>query len=173
MLHLEREARDWSTYNEYSFRIILLLLYVYCSRAHPHFPSQFRRRRLQDFFTSSANSPKSWWEGNLLFMRKASKFFETYFRKHSNDTKKRKLKAEHPSDRTNKRAFTSCKKRRPRDVSLVSVVLGGSRGQVFVSRFAQLPFFATSTAFCCCHVRYDTRKVRYVADAIVASSRRP
>ena len=52
MLHLEREARDWSTYNEYSYRIILLLLYkyVYCSRAHPHFPSQFRRRRLQDFF---------------------------------------------------------------------------------------------------------------------------
>ena len=51
MLHLERQARDWSTYNEYSYRIILLLLlYVYCSRAHPHFPSQFRRRRLQDFF---------------------------------------------------------------------------------------------------------------------------
>ena len=49
MLYLEREARDWSTYNEYSYRIILLLLYVYCSRAHPHFPSQFRRRRLQDF----------------------------------------------------------------------------------------------------------------------------
>ena len=51
MLHLEREARDWSMYNEYSYRIILLLLlYVYCSRAHPHFPSQFRGRRLQDFF---------------------------------------------------------------------------------------------------------------------------
>ena len=51
MLHLEREARDWSTYNEYSYRIILLLLlYVYYCRAHPHFPSQFRRRRLQDFF---------------------------------------------------------------------------------------------------------------------------
>ena len=50
MLHLEREARDWSTYNEYSCRIILLLLYVCCSRAHPRFPSQFRRRRLQDFF---------------------------------------------------------------------------------------------------------------------------
>ena len=51
MLHLEREARDWSTYNEYSYRIILLLLlYVYYSRANPHFPSQFRRRRLQDFF---------------------------------------------------------------------------------------------------------------------------
>ena len=32
MLHLEREARDWSTYNEYSYRIILLLLYVYCTR---------------------------------------------------------------------------------------------------------------------------------------------
>ena len=51
ILHLEREARDWSTYNEYSYCIILLLLlYVYCSRAHPHFPSQFRRRRLQIFF---------------------------------------------------------------------------------------------------------------------------
>ena len=48
-LHLEREARDWSTYNEYSHRIILLLLllYVYCSRVHPHFPSQFRRRRVE------------------------------------------------------------------------------------------------------------------------------
>ena len=29
--------------------ILLLLLYVHCSRAHPHFPSQFRRRLLQDF----------------------------------------------------------------------------------------------------------------------------
>ena len=29
--------------------LLLLLLYVYCSRAHPHFPSQFRRCRLQDF----------------------------------------------------------------------------------------------------------------------------
>ena len=35
MLHLEREARDWSAYNEYSYRIMLLLQYVYCSRAHP------------------------------------------------------------------------------------------------------------------------------------------
>ena len=51
MLRLEREARDWSTYNGYSYRIILLLLlYLCCSPAHPHFPSQFRRRRLQDFF---------------------------------------------------------------------------------------------------------------------------
>ena len=52
MLHLERETGDWSTYNEYSYRIILqqLLLYVYCSRARPRFPSKFRRRRLQDFF---------------------------------------------------------------------------------------------------------------------------
>ena len=51
MLHVEREARDWSTCNEYSYRIILLLLlYVYCSCAHPHFPSQVRRRGLQDFF---------------------------------------------------------------------------------------------------------------------------
>ena len=50
-LHLEREARDWSTYNEYSYRLILLLLlYVYCSHARPHSPFQFRRRRLQDFF---------------------------------------------------------------------------------------------------------------------------
>ena len=29
MLHLEREARDRSTYNEYSYRIILLLLLLY------------------------------------------------------------------------------------------------------------------------------------------------
>ena len=39
MLHLEREARDWSTYNEYSYRIILLLLlqlYVYCSLSLIH-----------------------------------------------------------------------------------------------------------------------------------------
>ena len=50
MLDLEREARDWSTYNEHSYRIVLLLLlYVCCSRAHPHFPSQFRKRRLHDF----------------------------------------------------------------------------------------------------------------------------
>ena len=51
MLHREREARDRSMYNEYSHRILLLLLllYVYCSRAHPYFPSLFRRRRLQDF----------------------------------------------------------------------------------------------------------------------------
>ena len=36
MLHLEREARDWSTYNEYSYRIILLLLLylVYIVVAH-------------------------------------------------------------------------------------------------------------------------------------------
>ena len=66
MLHLEREARDWSTHDEYSYRIILL--YVYCSRAHPHFPSQFQRRRLQDLLTSSANTPKTWWEGNLPFL---------------------------------------------------------------------------------------------------------
>ena len=76
MLHLEREARDWSTYNEYSYRLILLLLlYVYCSRAHPHFPSQFRRRRLQDFLTSSANTPKSWWEGNLFFLAEGKQIF--------------------------------------------------------------------------------------------------
>ena len=46
MLHLEREARDWSTYNEYSYRIImLLLLCVYCSRAHPHCLLLRRRRK--------------------------------------------------------------------------------------------------------------------------------
>ena len=55
MLHLEREARDWSTYNEHSYRM-LLLLYVYCSRAHPHFPSQFRRRRPKDIFLPVAQT---------------------------------------------------------------------------------------------------------------------
>ena len=71
MLHLELGALDWSTYNEYSYRIILLLLllYVLFFRAHPYFPSQFRKRRLQRFFfTSSANTPKTWWEGNFPFL---------------------------------------------------------------------------------------------------------
>ena len=61
MLHLEREARGWSTYNEYSYRIVLLLLlYVCCSRAHPHFPSQFRRRRLQDLVHLWPKHTKYW-----------------------------------------------------------------------------------------------------------------
>ena len=34
MLHLEREARDWSTYNEYWYRIILLLLLYVVVLAH-------------------------------------------------------------------------------------------------------------------------------------------
>ena len=69
MLHLEREARDGSTYNEYSYRTILLLLpYIYCSRAHPHFPSQFRGVASRILFSASANTPKTGWEGNLLFL---------------------------------------------------------------------------------------------------------
>ena len=69
MLHLEREARDWSEYNEYSYRIILLLLlYVHRSRAHPHFPSQLRRRRLHDYVYLLRKDTKTWWEGNLLFL---------------------------------------------------------------------------------------------------------
>ena len=70
MLHLEREARDWSTYNEYSYRIILLLLlYVYCSRAHiPISLLNFEGVAYRILFTSSANTPKTWWEGNLLFL---------------------------------------------------------------------------------------------------------
>ena len=37
------------------------------------------------FFTSisSANSPKSWWEGNLVFYAEGKYIFKTYFRKHS------------------------------------------------------------------------------------------
>ena len=86
MLHLKREARDWSTYNEYSYRIILLLLlYVYCSRAHPHFPSQFWRRRMQDLVLPLAQTHKKLGRKAIyFFQRNASKFLETYFRKHSN-----------------------------------------------------------------------------------------
>ena len=84
MLHLERGARDWSTYNEYSYRIILLLLYVYCSRAHPRFPSQFRRRRQQDFFLPLARTHQNpGGKAIYFFVRKASKLLETHFRSHS------------------------------------------------------------------------------------------
>ena len=74
MLHLEGEARDWSTYNEYSFRIILMMLI-------PISQLNFEGVECRILFTSCANTPKTWWEGNLLFLRKASKFLETYFRK--------------------------------------------------------------------------------------------
>ena len=60
--YLEREARDWSTYHEYSYRIILLLLlyvFFFQSRAHHHFPPQFRRRRLQDFVYLSREHTKN------------------------------------------------------------------------------------------------------------------
>ena len=76
MLHLEREARDWNTYNEYSYRTILLLLYVYCSRAHPRFPSKSGGVACRIFFTSTANSPKSWWEGNLVFYAEGRYIFK-------------------------------------------------------------------------------------------------
>ena len=89
MLHLEREARDWSTYNEYSYRIILLLLYkyVYCSRAHPRFPSKFRRRRLQDFFDLYRKLTKILVGRQFSFLcgrQDLGTFLKTYFRKHSN-----------------------------------------------------------------------------------------
>ena len=85
MLHREREARDWSTYNEYSYRIILLLLlYVFVVAHIPISLLNFGGVACRIFFTSSANSPKSWWEGKLVFMWKASTFLKTYFRKHSN-----------------------------------------------------------------------------------------
>ena len=42
----------------------------------------------------------------------------------------------------------SSKARRTRDASPVSVVFGEDRGQVLLSRFAQLPFVATCTACC-------------------------
>ena len=95
MLHLEREARDWSTSNEYkySYRIILLLLlYVYFSRAHPRFPSKFRRRRLHDFFYLYRKLAKilvgrqfSFLSGKQVHFKKRT-FANTLFRKH----KKRK-----------------------------------------------------------------------------------
>ena len=46
---LETGVRTTSTRIVYQV-ILLLLLYVYCSRAHPRFPSKLRRRRLQDSF---------------------------------------------------------------------------------------------------------------------------
>ena len=69
MLHLEREARDWSTHNEYSYRIkLLLLLCIYCSRAYPHISLiRFEGVAGRVLFTSSANTPKTWWEGFFCF----------------------------------------------------------------------------------------------------------
>ena len=67
MLHLEREAPDWSKYHEYWYRIILLLL-LYIVVAHiPISLLNFGGVACRIFFTPSANSPKSWWEGNLVF----------------------------------------------------------------------------------------------------------
>ena len=85
MLHLEREARDWSTYNEYSYRIILLLLpYVYCSRAHPHlFPFSISEASPAGFFLPLAQTHQNpGGKAIYFFMRKASTFFKTYFGKH-------------------------------------------------------------------------------------------
>ena len=46
--------------------VLLLLLYVYCSRAHPHFPYNinFEGVACRILFTSIANTPKTRWEGN-------------------------------------------------------------------------------------------------------------
>ena len=75
MLHLEGEARDWSTYNEYSFRIILMMLI-------PISQLNFEGVECRILFTSCANTPKTWWERQFTFFAEgASKFLETYFRK--------------------------------------------------------------------------------------------
>ena len=78
MLHLEREARNWSTYNEYSYRIILLLLLLYVYIVVAHIPISllnFEGVACRIFFTSSANTPKSWWEDNLLFYAEGKYIF--------------------------------------------------------------------------------------------------
>ena len=74
MLHLEREARDSSTY-EYSYitavRIIIAAL--------PHIPISllnFGGVACRIPFTSSANTPKTWWEGNFLFFSGRKVFFQ-------------------------------------------------------------------------------------------------
>ena len=64
----------------------------------------------------------------------------------------------------------SSEERCPRDASPVSVVFGVDGGQVLLSRFAQLPFVATTTAAaesviargcCCCGLRFDRKRVTY------------
>ena len=48
--------------------ILLLLLYEYIVVAHiPISLLNFEGVACRIFFTSSANKPKSWWEGNLFF----------------------------------------------------------------------------------------------------------
>ena len=66
MLHLEREARDWSAYNEY---IYYCCCCTYIVVAHiPISLLNFEGVACRILFTSSANTPKTWWEGNLLFL---------------------------------------------------------------------------------------------------------
>ena len=54
--------------------------------------------------------------------------------------------ASRASDQEKKNVFSLSDERCPRDASPVSVVFGVDRGQLLASRFAQLPFVATSTA---------------------------
>ena len=86
MLHLEREARDWKYVYEVYIQRVLVQYYcctytnVYHNRAHPHFPSQFRRATPAGFlFTSRANTPKTWWEGNLLVLAEGKYIFRNVF----------------------------------------------------------------------------------------------
>ena len=77
MLDLEREALDWRVrmYNEYSDRIILLLLLI------THIPISllnFGGVACRILFTSSANTPTSW-EGNLLFLVEGKYIFRNVF----------------------------------------------------------------------------------------------
>ena len=68
MLHLEREARDWSTYNENSDRITLLLLLLYVVAHIPISLLNFEGVACRILFTSSANTPKAWREGIFFFL---------------------------------------------------------------------------------------------------------
>ena len=68
MLHLEREARDCSTSNEYSCIVKYCCCFTYIVVAPiPISLLNFGGVACRIFFTSSANSPNSWWEGNLMF----------------------------------------------------------------------------------------------------------
>ena len=76
---------------EYVQRVLVsYILYYYCCCctyivvAHiPISPLNFEGVTCRILFTSSANTPKTWWEGNLLFFSgRRANFLETYFRKH-------------------------------------------------------------------------------------------
>ena len=85
MLHLEREARDWSTYNEYSYRI----KYCCCcctSIVVAHIPISllnFEGVACRIFLLLAQTHQNPGGKAIYFFTRKASIFLETYFRKHS------------------------------------------------------------------------------------------